>query len=369
MFRKVGHKAAMSDGDATVTSFRVVVRDGWYNAFTDLVLWKDYYWLAYTRGTGHHAELSVRDAPEGRTVSGGNSFSVILRSTDLRRWHEAKVFEPPDGIVDRTGMGRAAFCPTNERLYGFMIAETPREQGVFGRVYCTWTDDGVRWAEPEPVRMGDRYPYTFRVRHHDGRFYSAINAINFPGPEQPLDLITSDDGTNWTAHARIAAKHPKLFTEESDLHWLPDGELWCVVRSGSGALFYWAKPPYTEWSGTDLGVRCDAPVMCTTNGKVYLAGRVEAPGEEPGSATGTGGSGTTGLYHLTRGKAKLLLSLPPGGDAAYAGLVSPEPGKLVMSTYSDQAYFSDAVKPTHFPEYLYKRSDCDIYVAEIELRD
>ena len=26
MFRKVGHKAAMSEGDATVTSFRVVVR-------------------------------------------------------------------------------------------------------------------------------------------------------------------------------------------------------------------------------------------------------------------------------------------------------------------------------------------------------
>ena len=26
-----------------VTSFRVVVRDGWYNAFTDLPYWKDYY--------------------------------------------------------------------------------------------------------------------------------------------------------------------------------------------------------------------------------------------------------------------------------------------------------------------------------------
>ena len=370
MFRKVGHKAAMSEGDATVTSFRVVVRDGWYNAFTDLALWKNYWWLAYRRGTGHGAALSVQSKNEwgglkAGTVSGGNSFSVILRSTDLRRWHEAKVFEPPGGIADGAGIDLSTFCATDDRLYAFMPVKWP---GV-GRMHCSWTEDGVTWTEPEELRMGDTSPYTWRVRYRDGRFYSAINAINFPGPEQPLDLIASDDGTNWTAHARIAAKHPKLFTEESDLHWLPDGELWCVVRSGNGALFYWAKPPYTEWSGTDLGVRCDAPVMCTANGKVYLAGRVEAPGEEAGSATGTGGSGTTGLYHLTRGKAKLLLSLPPGGDAAYAGLVSPEPGKLVMSTYSDQAYFSDAVKPRHFPKYLYKRSDCDIYVAEIELRD
>ena len=361
MFRKVGHKAAMSDGNALVTSFRVVVRDGWYNGFTDLALWKDYYWLAHRRGTGHGAPMSVGDTPEGRTVSGGNSFAVILRSTDLRRWHEAKVFEPPDGIVDRSGIASAHFCPTDDRLYTFMPVQTPREQGTFGRLYCTWTDDGVRWAEPEPVRMGDGYPYTFRVRHHDGRFYSAVNNA---GPENALDLITSDDGTNWTAHARIAAEHPKLFTEESELHWLPHGELWCVVRSTGSALFYWAKPPYTEWSEVvDLGVRCDAPVVCTTNGKVYLAGRRATPGERPDVP----GPGTTGLYELTRGKAKLLLSFPTGADAAYAGLVSPEPGKLVLSTYSDAAYLSGAVKLMHFPEYLYKRSECDIYVAEIDL--
>ena len=368
MYRKIGHKAAMSDGDAIVTSFRVVVRDGWYNAFTDLVLWKDYYWLTYRRGTGHGGPLSAGGAPEvlrtGLPVSGGNSFAVILRSTDLRRWHEAKVFEPPDGIVDKSGINGAHFCPTDERLYAFIAAKTPQEEGTFGRLYCTWTDDGIRWAEPDLVRMDGKYPYTFRVRHHDGRFYSAINNASPERKRESLDLITSNDGTQWREHSQIAAEHPKQFTEESELHWLPDRELWCVVRSNSTALFYRAKPPYTEWSGTDLGVHCDAPVMCSVNSKVYLAGRVKQ-----GATTGAGNFGTTGLYHLTRGKAKLILSLPPGGDAAYAGLVSPEPGKLVMSTYSDEAYFSDAVKPMHFPEYVHKRSECDIYVAEIELQD
>ena len=34
-----------------VTSHRVIVRDGWYNAFTDLIQWKNFYWLSYRRGT------------------------------------------------------------------------------------------------------------------------------------------------------------------------------------------------------------------------------------------------------------------------------------------------------------------------------
>ncbi len=56
---------------ADVTSLEVVVRDGWYNAFTDLAIWKDMYWLSYRRGTGHGA---------------GNSVEVVLRSNDLKRW-------------------------------------------------------------------------------------------------------------------------------------------------------------------------------------------------------------------------------------------------------------------------------------------
>ena len=65
-----------------VTSFRVLVRDGWYNMPTDLVQWKGLYWLNYRRGTGHRSE---------------NSRVVVLRSNDLRRWHEAKLFESPYG--------------------------------------------------------------------------------------------------------------------------------------------------------------------------------------------------------------------------------------------------------------------------------
>ena len=39
----------------------------------------------------------------------------------------------------------------------------------------------------------------------------------------------------------------------------------------------------------------------------------------------------------------------------------------MLSTYSDVAYISGQVRPMNFPEYEYKRSECDIYIAEIEV--
>ena len=139
-----------------------------------------------------------------------------------------------------------------------------------------------------------------------------------------------------------------------------------------------------DWQETlviDAG--CDAPEICESDGQVYLAGCCAAAGQgkpgpdgkRPFDVLNTFSHpeillarwGTTGLYLLTRDRVELLVTLPPGGDAAYPGLVSPEPGKLVMSTYSDVAYISGQVRSMHFPKYQYKQTDCDIYIAEIEV--
>ena len=115
---------------AEVTSIRTVVRDGWYNAFTDLISWKDYFWLAYRRGLGHRATRSFEKLDIYPNVAeSGNSFGVILRSGDLRRWHEAQVFEPPLGIVDGSGVNDCHFCSTGERLYATFPVPTPGGRG------------------------------------------------------------------------------------------------------------------------------------------------------------------------------------------------------------------------------------------------
>ena len=50
------------------------------------------------------------------------------------------------------------------------------------------------------------------------------------------------------------------------------------------------------------------------------------------------------------------------------GLVALAPGQLLMSYYSDVAYYiSGQIRSRYFPEFRYKETDCDIYIAEIEV--
>ena len=359
---------------ARVSSIRPVVRDGWYNAWTDLIWWKEYFWLSHFRGLSHGLARNTT----GRIA--GNTFSVIRRSADLRRWHEAQVFEAPGGIVDGSGVDTAHLCATEDRLYAFFRKVSRRPGGgANNNSYVSWTEDGVHWSEPEELSVDGFLPYTWRVRHHQGRFYCALSYLE---EGTPIDLIVSDDGVHWTSHAEIVAPGHGC-SEESELHWRPDGELWCVIRT-ERAVLYCSRPPYTEWEETlQLPAGCDAPVMCESGGHVYLAGRCAGSGQgEPGPdgtmpfdlvntfthpEIPTVSSGTTGLYRLTRERADLLVLMPPAYDASYPGLVSLEPGKLIMSYYSDVAYASGQVPLKHFPEYRYKESECDIYIAEIEV--
>ena len=349
-------------GLVKVTSFRVVVRDGWYNQGADLLKWEGYYWLSYGRGTSHGI---VQHEFSGH---GANNFGVVLCSNDLRRWHQAKVIEPPGGIRGGRAAGTPYLTASRERLYGFFDVLTPPEsKGPSSSNWVTWTADGTNWSEPVVVRLGESYPRTRHPRWHDGKFWCAV-AHHEHGHSQ-FDLCVSEDGIQWTRHAQITAGDGA--SDEADLHWRPDGELWCIVRlclgsQRSGAHMFWSKPPYTEWEGGGKIGWGDAPAICASGDEVYLAGRgptrvVQKPDEIGGK------KGTTTLWRLKRGSMEELVSFPAGGDASYPGLTCQETGKLVVAFYSDFAYQTGAITPKYHPEYVYKRSANDIYLAEIEV--
>ena len=357
-----------TSGDLKVSSATALIRDGWYNMPNDLAMWKGFYWLVYRRGTGHSGMMRLwGDPPQPQ---GGNSFIVVWRSNDLARWHEVKLFEPPEGIVDGGGTGSGYLCPTDDRLQIFFRVQWPDRDA---KVYTAWTSDGVNWTQPQVVRLAAEYPQLRHPRFRDGRFYCSVWLA---GQDRgPYNLCVSDDGIQWERHAQIAQNVPEGLCDESDLHWLENGELWCVVRSSGAvrrhhaqgeALMFWSKPPYTRWEGgTSIG-RCDAPVMCATGGQVYLAGRgptkITLKPDEGG-----GRQGAPALYRLKRGQAELLVSFPAGGDGSYSGLISPAPGRLAWSFYSDVAYQSGRLKPRFQPQYRYKSTACDIYLAHIEV--
>ena len=335
---------------AQVTAVHTVVRDGWYNAFTDLIFWKDYYWLAYRRGISHNA---------------ANGVVVVLRSVDLRRWHEVKVFNNPNGMRggQRKGLQDGHFCDAGDRLFLFYDSREPL--GMF----VSWTDNGGDWSPAQATRMAgggsDVQPYTWHVRSFDGRFHSAVCL-----EEGPLDLIVSDDGVSWSGEAQIGPDpNPGegFYTEESDLYRRTDGQMWCVVRTVGGTRLFWSDPPYARWHGNLKISMCDAPVMCELDGQMYIAGRCQAPRFWEAQDHRAYPQGSTGLFHLTQEGSLLLVGFPAGGDASYPGLVSTEPGKLVLAYYSDVAYWTGLIKPRSYPEYRYKQTDCDIYVAQIDV--
>ncbi len=331
------------DGPAlSVTDVRAVVRDGWYNAFADLVLWRDYYWLSYRRGTKHHAD---------------HGMVVVLRSSDLQRWQEVAVLDRPQGIsgVIDSGVQDGHFCVAGDRLCITINTRVPTEE------YLSWTDDGINWSEPLLQTMEGFEPFIWRMTYHDDRFWCATS-----GPESdPLYLIVSDDGIIWTEHARIAGTNVHDWSGETDLLFRPDGELWCVVRSEWPGVFFRSRPPYTEWEGGHSIGLCDAPSICEADGEVFVAGRLRVPLFEGDLRLHP--QGTTGVYHLRRGGARPLLAFPVGGDSAYSGLITTGPGKLAIAYFSDVAYWSGVLPPKSADRYQYKVTDCDIYVAEIDI--
>jgi hypothetical protein len=362
---------------AQILTHHTVVRDGWHNMCTDLCYWQDTFWLA-------HARPSAHCSPDGVVV--------LHRSADLRRWSEVAVFKGPCDLRD------PALVATDDKLFVYAIdshfeLEASGKERQIADTYVFASSDGYRWSEPE--KAYDKNYWLWRVRVHDGTFYS---------PEKGGELLSSPDGRTWSFASRIAddgmseqerkelRKVEHRMTpnfNEADVIFRPDGELWCVSRTkreGQHSLLYISKPPYEDWEIVDLEAMIHCPAMCESGGKVYVAGRRDTntpwnPQDSP--------PGNTAIFLLDRNGVTPVFALPSSGDAAYPGLISLEEDRLIISYYSQHAYLGGVIEadkrslhhierwgairraapPPDYPLELsyYKNGPADIYVAEIDL--
>src|SRR5688572_13097574 len=150
--------AAASESPVRVENIRRAFHNGEHNAFTDLVRWKNKFWLAF------------RSSSAGHGVN-ANSSVIILSSDDANTWRQVNRFS----VVERDTRD-PHFLVFGDKLFVYTgTAHVGKEGKRFTDWnahlgYATWTSDGSGWAKPQALE-GTYGHYIWRAAAHGGKAY------------------------------------------------------------------------------------------------------------------------------------------------------------------------------------------------------
>ncbi len=290
---------SINAGAETNIDWQVTVyADGGHNAFTDLAYWKEAYYVCFRSGE-HHLSM--------------DGIIRVMRSEDMRSWE-------PCGTIRTHGDDRDPhFAVTEDRLYVYFgvwdlqFGDGPKlpDRGSV-RSHVAFTSDGESWSDVSGVFEPGWW--LWRVRHHDGTFYSLAYTAKRPRPNmRETLLIRSDDGLNWERVSRVTNER---MCGEADLRFNDDGSMWIISRTGDeagDAARFDSDPSLMKWTRRDMGTLIHAPAIANWGERFFVAGRGR-----------TDGAYDTQFWEIDDASVKPLLTLPSGGDTSYPGLI-PDP--------------------------------------------
>lgn len=283
----------------------VEVRKIWdaapHNAFTDLNRHDGRWFCSFREGQGHvspDGALRVITSQDGTTWT--SAARLTREDADLR---DPKMSRTPDGRLMLVAV--AAMHPPSEVRHRSMV---------------WFSTDGEHWDEGREVADPD--VWLWRVTWDRGVAYGVGYHTREP---RFTRLYRSDDGREFqpVVPVLLDAGYPN----EATLNFLPDATALVLQRrDGDPAtgLLGRSKPPYHDWTWTDLGVKIGGPNWIRLpDGRWLAAVRLYD------------GGARTSLCRLDpdTGRFEEALSLPSGGDTSYAGLAWHE-GMLWVSYYS-----------------------------------
>lgn len=300
--------------EVNVSGIRCAFDNGEHNAFTDLIRFRERFYLTF------------RSCPDGHGVHPTASV-IILESDDAQTWKQVHRFHVP-----RRDTRDPHFLIFKDQLFVYTgtwycgdsapeVYEMNRHLG-----YAVTSDDGRTWSDPIMLE-GTYGHYIWRAAAHDGTAYLCGRRkrefVDAPRSDRSLvesAMLESDDGLVWRKRALFQT------TEGNETAFLfePDGTVLAVSRlSRENALLCRSKPPYTEWSRTDLHRYIGGPLLATWGDRYLVGGRKRA-----------GGPARTALYWLRDEKLHEFAVLPSGGDNSYPGFVELSPTRGLVSWYS-----------------------------------
>lgn len=300
-----------------VTNIRKVFHNGEHNAFTDLVKFKDRFYLTF------------RSCPDGHMVHPTASI-IILSSLDLNRWEEVHRFhvakrdtrdphflihEGRIGVLTGTWYSGDTTLPRNEY-------DLNKHLG-----YSVWSNDGSKWEGPTLLE-GTFGHYVWRAASHNGMAYLCGRRKHEfdvrpkgEGPEVESALLESQDGVHW----RMRSLFQEVDGDETAFQFESDGSLLAIGRRGSKpAQILRSKPPYTMWDRKELDRYIGGPLLIRWGDRWVVGGRKNKDA----------GGAKTAMYWLINDRLQEFAELPSAGDNSYPGFVELSPTKGVMSWYS-----------------------------------
>jgi len=304
--------AAPATPKVKVENIRRAFHNGEHNAFTDLIRWRGKFWLTF------------RSSAEGHGVFGTGSIVVIV-SDDAKSWRQVHRFS----VVERDTRD-PHFLIFKDKLFVYTGAAYVGKERIRGTEwnahfgYATWTADGQKWAEAQPLE-GTYGHYIWRAAAHGGKAYLCGRRWRgqIPGSDRTTmeaALLESEDGLHWKYRSLIQETEGN----ETALHFEPDGTLVTFSRTNNDyAILGRTRPPYEQWTRQTVSGYVGGPMLARWGDHYIVGGRRR-----------TTGKSITTLMWLKGSELIPFAELPSGGDNSYPGFVQYDDGRGLISWYS-----------------------------------
>jgi hypothetical protein len=303
---------AVEEKSPRVLTVQKISADAPHSGYTDLIWFQNLFYCCFR-------EASAADAGDGKIR--------LKMSFNGTTWKDA-------AVLTQTGVDLRdpkLSVTQDERLICFMTAVTYEGgKAVSRQPRVATSTDGQHWSPVEKtLKQGD---CLWRgVMHPTEKcFYGTMyNKAPVAGgadeAEWALKLMKSDDGKIWQLVAPFDLKGKP---NEATARPLANGDMMALVRRDAPGsikgMLGLAKPPYREWTWTELSVPLAGPNFIQTPDGRLIAGS-RGFGATPG--------GHMILSEMSASGLKPMLELPSSGDCSYPGMVYHEK-ELWVSYYS-----------------------------------
>lgn len=304
-----------------VENVRRVFWNGEHNAFTDLIRWREHFYLAF------------RSCPEGH-MQHTSARIIVLRSADAKTWRPVYEFSVPER--DPRDPHFLAFKGKLFVYTGTWYCGSGRHRRKRYNInehlgFGVWTTDGTNWSAPQQLE-GTYGHYIWRAAAFGGTAYlcgrrrHAYADGNSESGWIESAMLESEDGLRW----RFAGLFHDRRGDETAFLFEPDGRVVAIVRSDPASICR-ARPPYQKWERKRLDRYIGGPLLARWHGRYLVGGRKR-----------TDGPARTVLYWLTdEDQLVQFAELPSGGDNSYPGFVALSPNHALVSWYSSHEKTND----------------------------